>query len=305
MKKIIIFGCQKITVDVIKFLKKKKIEIPLVITSPLPLDKIYGYVDVLSFCKKNNIKCISSSPNDRLLYKLKKLNPDLILSIYYRKVFNKKYIQTFKKKIINFHPSFLPYYKGLSPTAWCLLNNEKQTGVTLHYCDEKIDSGEILAQEKFKILKNISGHKLFYFSMVKMLNLFKRNFVKILEKKIKLKKQKKIKSYYGRFRSVGLINWNKKIIDILNKVKVYTIPYSMVQFKVLNKIGFINKVSVRRNVKKGRPGEIIGLIGKKPIISCLNGSIIIDEYHFTPNLTKKEISYYFKKGNILKNLDNK
>ena len=70
MKKIIIFGCQKITIDIIKFLQKKKVEIPLVITYPLPLDRIYGYPDIFSFCKKRNIKCITSNPDKKLLIRI-------------------------------------------------------------------------------------------------------------------------------------------------------------------------------------------------------------------------------------------
>lgn len=304
MKKIIIFGCQKITIDVIKFLQKKKVEIPLVITYPLPLDRIYGYPDIFSFCKKRNIKCITSNPDKKLLHKLKKINPDLILSIYYRKIFDKNYIKVFKNKLLNFHPSFLPYYKGLSPTAWCLVNNEKYTGVTIHYCDYKIDTGKIIVQEKFKISKNKSGYELFDYCMYKMLGLFKDNFTKILENKLVPRKQKKIKSYFGKFPALGLINWNKKTIDVFNKVRVYAKPYSMVQFRVLNKIGLINKVSLLKTKKKGKPGEVLGLIGNKPIVSCLNGSVIIDEYHFISNLSKAEISYYFKKGRILESLEN-
>ena len=53
--------------------------------------------------------------------------------------------------LVNVHPSLLPYYRGPTPIEWCIENNEKQTGWTLHRINEEIDGGEILYQEVIKI----------------------------------------------------------------------------------------------------------------------------------------------------------
>ena len=53
--KVVVFGCQQIAVDILKYLgKRKDIELPLVITYELPLDKTYGYQSVIQYCKNNN-----------------------------------------------------------------------------------------------------------------------------------------------------------------------------------------------------------------------------------------------------------
>jgi methionyl-tRNA formyltransferase len=52
---------------------------------------------------------------------------------------------------VNFHNSLLPQYRGTHPVSWVLINDEKETGVTLHLIDEKIDNGPIIYQEKFLI----------------------------------------------------------------------------------------------------------------------------------------------------------
>ncbi len=301
-KKIVIFGCQKIAVDIIEFLKKKQqISICLVVSYPILYDKIYGYPNLEEYCKKNGFSYLNSSPNNKLLKKIKKINPDLILSIYYRKIFNVNYTSYFKNKIINFHPSYLPFYKGCTPTAWCLLNNEKKTGVTIHFCNEKIDQGNILVQEKFKIPDKITGYELSNFCMNKLLKLFKKNFFNILSGSIKSFKQKKIKSYFKRIPPVASIDWNKNAKDIVNIIRVYSRPYSMTQFKVLNKIGFINKAKIINNIKikNKRPGKILGLKKDKPIICCLDKAILIEEYYFQIGLKRKEIFNYFKIGSVI------
>src|SRR5207302_961380 len=52
---------------------------------------------------------------------------------------------------INVHASLLPAYRGPSPLYWVLANREKVTGVTIHYIDERIDSGDIILQRQLVI----------------------------------------------------------------------------------------------------------------------------------------------------------
>ncbi|MBW2618917.1 MAG: hypothetical protein JRC92_08590, partial [Deltaproteobacteria bacterium] len=47
---------------------------------------------------------------------------------------------------INIHPSLLPRHRGPSPTYWVLKNKEPETGLTCHYIDDGIDTGEIISQ---------------------------------------------------------------------------------------------------------------------------------------------------------------
>lgn len=64
-------------------------------------------------------------------------------------------INSYKNKIINFHPSLLPKFPGLNAIDQAILNNEKVLGNTAHFIDEGIDSGEILLQTKI----NYSDYK--------------------------------------------------------------------------------------------------------------------------------------------------
>ena len=62
---------------------------------------------------------------------------------------------------INLHASLLPNYRGAAPINWVIINQEKTTGVTTFFIDEKMDSGKILLQQKLKINSNLDAGSLY------------------------------------------------------------------------------------------------------------------------------------------------
>ena len=96
------------------------------------------------------IKNINSSSNLKIL---KKINFDYILSINNTQIFNKNFLSSFKKKIINYHYSLIPSYKGLYSCTKVLIKNEKFTGISWHYVSNKIDNGKIIYRKKIRINK--------------------------------------------------------------------------------------------------------------------------------------------------------
>ena len=78
----------------------------------------------------------------------KEKNISLICLAGYMKILNKYFINKFKKKIINIHPSLLPKYRGLNTFSRVLKNKEKLTGCTVHDVNAKLDSGRLIVQKK-------------------------------------------------------------------------------------------------------------------------------------------------------------
>lgn len=85
---------------------------------------------------------------------LKSWKPDLVVSVSFDQILKKEIISIAKIATLNLHPGLLPRYKGLWPEFWKLHNREKFAGVTIHHINEKIDSGNIIAQIKFPIKKH-------------------------------------------------------------------------------------------------------------------------------------------------------
>ena len=139
--------------NLIKFSKKKisPIKINIVISNN---KKAYG----IRYAKKNGIKfkIIDFSKKrevNNLLKILKFNNIRLICLAGFLKILSKDFIKSFKGKIINIHPSLLPKYKGLNTHERVLENNEKFTGCSVHFVNEKLDGGKIILQKKIKIFK--------------------------------------------------------------------------------------------------------------------------------------------------------
>ena len=97
----------------------------------------------------------------KILKFLKEKKISLILLAGFMKILSKRFIKKFGKDIINIHPSLLPKFKGLNTYHKVLSNNEVKTGCTIHFVNEKLDSGQIILQRKFYINKkdNITSLK--------------------------------------------------------------------------------------------------------------------------------------------------
>ena len=75
----------------------------------------------------------------------------LICLAGYMKIISKNFIRRFNKKIINIHPSLLPKFRGLNTFSRVLKNKEIKTGCTVHYVNDKLDSGKIIAKRSFYV----------------------------------------------------------------------------------------------------------------------------------------------------------
>ena len=67
------------------------------------------------------------------------------------KILSKKFLNLYGNKVINIHPSLLPKFKGLNTYSRILKNSEIKTGCTVHYVNEKLDSGNIITKKIFFI----------------------------------------------------------------------------------------------------------------------------------------------------------
>ena len=108
----------------------------------------------LVFAKKFSIPFLIINTKKRnyellILKKIKKYNISLICLAGYMKIVSRNFLSMYRKKIINIHPSLLPKYKGLNTFAKALKNKEKIMGCTVHFVNEKLDSGKIISKKSF------------------------------------------------------------------------------------------------------------------------------------------------------------
>ena len=82
---------------------------------------------------------------------VKNLQPDLLVLAFVTTFIPKEMIDCATHGGINYHPSLLPKYRGGSAINWAVISGEEETGVTIHFIDEGVDTGPILLQEKVEI----------------------------------------------------------------------------------------------------------------------------------------------------------
>src|SRR5213076_875592 len=77
--------------------------------------------------------------------------PDVLLSVWYRRLLGPDLLALPRIAALNLHGSLLPAYRGRAPVNWVLVNGERQTGVTLHHMTAEADAGDIVAQAAIDI----------------------------------------------------------------------------------------------------------------------------------------------------------
>ena len=100
----------------------------------------------------------TSVNSDKFYNEIKKLNPDLIIVGSWGEKFKSEILNLLP--CINFHPALLPRNRGANPYFWTIYLNQKVTGLTIHYMDEKFDRGDIIMQEAITIDENETGKTL-------------------------------------------------------------------------------------------------------------------------------------------------
>jgi phosphoribosylglycinamide formyltransferase 1 len=132
------------------------IEIKAVISSnPLA----YG----LQRAKAADLTHVSLSPQefvDRSAYDLaltqlvNSFSPELIILAGFMRILGDSFLQQFKHKILNIHPSLLPKYPGLNTHQMVMAQGDSEHGCSVHFVDENLDSGPLIAQAAIKLQGN-------------------------------------------------------------------------------------------------------------------------------------------------------
>jgi len=87
--------------------------------------------------------------DQELLKLVSKHQPDLVVSAGFMRILAKEFVTTFK--VINSHPALLPLFPGAHAVRDALSAGATQTGTTIHWVDEGVDTGAVIAQERLEI----------------------------------------------------------------------------------------------------------------------------------------------------------
>jgi methionyl-tRNA formyltransferase len=92
--------------------------------------------------------------------KIAQLNAEMGVSVMFGYLLRSDFLGLLPKGCINLHPAYLPYNRGAYPNVWSIVDRTP-AGVTLHYVDEGIDTGDIIRQNKVPVLCTDTGETLY------------------------------------------------------------------------------------------------------------------------------------------------
>lgn len=238
---------------------------------------------VKQFALKNNLPVLQPTnlKNTEFLEELESLNANLQIVVAFRMlpkmVWGMPEYGTF-----NLHASLLPDYRGAAPINWAIINGETTTGATTFFIDDKIDTGEIILQEKIDIDRNETAGQLHDRLMFLGADLVLQTIDSIANETVTPKKQvvgTKLKSANKIHKETCQINWHKSLDEVYNHIRGLS-PYPTAWTTLTNgseKIGLkIYKASSAQESHQHKIGTV--LTTKKEIkIAVSEGYIILLE----------------------------
>jgi methionyl-tRNA formyltransferase len=230
------------------------------------------------------------------LNKARSYNCDLFISMSFNQIFKTEIINIPKLKTINCHAGKLPYYRGRNILNWALINDEKEFGVTVHYIDEGIDTGDIILQRVYPITDNDNYKTLLAVAYQECANVLYDAIKLIQNNNVKIIKQETIHpiGFYCGIRQSGdeVINWHQTSREIFNFIRAICFPgpgassyYRGNEIKINSSIYFKDAISY-----KGKPGQIL--------FKTLNGYLVKTLDSFI-EIVEVESNIKFKVGEVL------
>ena len=141
------FGVRWFVIEVARFAWNKCLD---ALSRLVPMPRAYS---VKSVARQNGVPLLR--PHDvngpEFLSTLRSFQPDLVISVACPQIFHRELLSLPRLGCINVHSALLPSYRGMLPTFWAMVNEERETGVTVHFMAEGIDGGSIILQRTVPI----------------------------------------------------------------------------------------------------------------------------------------------------------
>lgn len=282
--RVIFFGFSDVGYNCLKLLIERGCEVVAVFTHDTDEHENQWFETAESLAKQNNIAVYKpkSLKGEEWTNLVKQLNPDLILSLYYRNFIPPSIFEQAKLGAYNMHGSYLPTYRGRAPLNWSIINGEDYCGVSLHVLEEGFDTGDIVDQQKVEIGKDEYVGDITPRITKAAVEVLSRSLESLLSGNPKLEKQDLSKvTYFGkRTPEMGRIDFNKSAKDVYNLIRGVSRPFPGAFFDLGDKRITVWRGHLGENFSKGDCGKHSGeIISEKPLrVACFDGILEIDEF---------------------------
>ncbi len=295
--KIVFMGTPDFSVPSLKALISRGDEIAAVVTQPdrqrgrgqrlLPspvkvLAEEHG-IPVLQFTRIKSAEGVAA---------LRAIAPDMIVTAAFGQILSKDILDIPPKGCLNVHASLLPKYRGAAPIQWAIIKGETQSGVTIMYMNEGLDTGDMISSVAVPIADDMTGGQLYETLAQAGADLLIKTIDDIDSGKAKRTPQNDAEaSYYPPLsKELGRIDWNKPAKEIRNLIRALN--------PVPGTYGVINGSTIKiwaaeLTEGQGKPGQVDCADTKRGlVIGTGDGLLRITEMQ-APNSKRMTPAAYF------------
>jgi methionyl-tRNA formyltransferase len=212
---------------------------------------------------------------DDMLKTAQNSQPDLIIISGFTKLIKEEILRIPKLGSINTHTSLLPKYRGAHPINWALIHDQTTVGTTIHYVDQGMDTGDILAQRSITVTNRDTitslRRKLFALSARLLVDTVKK-FDAYQSPLTGIKQHHSLASFAPkRVPGDSKIDWNMTTREVFNLIRSTEHPYQSFCYDHTGQ-----KIEILQSYIPAKPGKVLGkLAGGFYIVSTTDGIIAV------------------------------
>ena len=203
--KIVYFANNLVGWKILEWLLEQKAEIVALVIHPSEKQKYGSEIVRTSGLTEANIFFANTLRDEETIRKIRDLQPDIGLSVFFGYILRRSLLHIFPLGCLNIHPAYLPYNRGSYPNVWSIVE-DTPSGVTLHYIDEGIDTGDIISQKLVDSLPTDTGETLYRRLEKACVELFKESWPQISRGEILRQVQVKEEGTHHRIREVAQLD---------------------------------------------------------------------------------------------------
>lgn len=227
--RIVFFGYHTIGARCLERLVALGQEVVLVVTHADSAEEPAWFESVTEVSRRHRIPvCASASPNSpEMVEALRRLAPDLLVSVYYRRILAPELLALARIAAVNVHGSLLPKYRGRAPLNWALVQGERETGVTLHHMIPEPDAGDIIVRTPIPVGPDDTALTVYHRMIAAAEALLGEALPRVLAGTApRMPQDPRRATVFGRRRPEdGRFNWGWPSGRIHNLVRAVTHPY--------------------------------------------------------------------------------
>ena len=281
--RIVFIGTGEIGVPTLRALQKSEHELVGVVTQP---DKPAGREQKIT---APPVKVAVSGSNIPILQpakikdaaaieQIRAFGPDVIVVMAYGQILPRAVLEIPKIACLNLHASLLPRWRGAAPIQAAIADGDRETGITVMYMDEGLDTGDILLQRKIDILPTDTGSSL-HDRLAEIAPEALLESLRLLAtgKAPRIPQDKALASYAPKLnREAGRIDWNESSKQIERKIRAFNPwPGAFTEFDRRKLKVFAAAITDLG----GKPGEILRR-DRELVVAASDGSLSLTEVQF-------------------------